>query len=423
MAKLFILRLEPAAPVVAPPDLPVAEAELRWAALESRGAAPLFGRGDASDAMRAALGARVVVLVPGSEVLLAGAEVPSRNPRKLMQALPYALEDRLSEDVEDLHFAISARHESGPLPVAIVARRQMDAWLARLRDAGITPQAMIPDLTLADCPAGAWRLLLDGREAWLVTGPQQGQAMEREQTAMMLDLALTEADEAKPALLHVVRAAGVDAEDAALDEVLARHAVETRHERLPSGLFESLVRDFDERRGIDLLQGPYGRRERLEQLWRPWLPAAALLLVWLLVQGAIEIVRIEGLKNESLALDRQMESLYLEAFPGSRVVDPRTQMQHGLAELRAATGGGGGDFQRVLAATGPVLGATSGLHIQALRYRPGQLDVDLEVKDLQTLDLLKQRLAQGSGWEVDIQSASARGDKVESRLLIRRPGA
>ena len=58
--------------------------------------------------MRAA-GRRVCVLVPGTDVLLAEPEFPVKAGAKLQQVVPYALEEQLAEDIDDLHFAIGKR--------------------------------------------------------------------------------------------------------------------------------------------------------------------------------------------------------------------------------------------------------------------------------------------------------------------------
>ena len=76
---------------------------------------------------------KVIVLVPATDVLTTSVHVPIRSGAKLRAALPFALEESLADDVEDLHFAAGTPRESGRLPVAIVARDKMDAWLDRRR--------------------------------------------------------------------------------------------------------------------------------------------------------------------------------------------------------------------------------------------------------------------------------------------------
>ena len=60
-------------------------------------------------------------------------------------ALPFALEEQVADEIENLHFAPGARRPGGDLPVVVVAHDRMSAWLDRLRDAGIRPARLVPE--------------------------------------------------------------------------------------------------------------------------------------------------------------------------------------------------------------------------------------------------------------------------------------
>ena len=79
-------------------------------------------------------GRRVVAFVPATLVRLATVKVPARQPAKVLQAVPYALEDQVAEDVESLHFAVGTRLEDGSHPVAILARARNVARQRHRRD-------------------------------------------------------------------------------------------------------------------------------------------------------------------------------------------------------------------------------------------------------------------------------------------------
>ena len=83
-----------------------------WLVVDARGAAvgPPQG-GPLSLAAPRAAGRHVVVLVPGTEVLLAQPELPpAKAGARLQQLVAYALEEQLAEDIDELHFAIGRRH-------------------------------------------------------------------------------------------------------------------------------------------------------------------------------------------------------------------------------------------------------------------------------------------------------------------------
>src|SRR3977135_529394 len=63
-----------------------------------------------------AVGRRICVLVPGTDVLLTEPEVPMKAGTKLHQVVPFALEEQLADDIDDLHFAIGNEQGAVILP-------------------------------------------------------------------------------------------------------------------------------------------------------------------------------------------------------------------------------------------------------------------------------------------------------------------
>ena len=64
---------------------------------------------------------RATVLVPGADILLAEPVLPLKSSAKLAQVVPFALEEQLAADVEDLHFAVGKRDSRPGTPVAVVS--------------------------------------------------------------------------------------------------------------------------------------------------------------------------------------------------------------------------------------------------------------------------------------------------------------
>jgi general secretion pathway protein L len=111
--------------------------------------------GDLAAAAAEANGLRVVVLVPGIDCLLTQATIPGRNRQKLLRAVPYALEEQLIEDVENLHFSLGPALPGGGYPVVVIATRRMDAILGACRSAGLDVYQVIPDILAVPCAGDA----------------------------------------------------------------------------------------------------------------------------------------------------------------------------------------------------------------------------------------------------------------------------
>lgn len=370
------------------------------------------------DLSRQCAGCRVVVLVPGEDVTLARAVVPARNRQRILAALPYVLEDRLIPDVETLHFAPGMRESGGALCAAVVERARMDQWLEQLHAAGIVPEMLVADTLTLPFEAGSWTALDKGDISLVRTAAQGGFALDSANFALLLPLSVEEAGDQRPDRVVLY-------DDAhKLDVEFPKDSgVHVEWRAVSGSKLALMVRHFSEQAAINLLQGDYSRREQLGRVWRPWIPAALLLAVLLLVNAGMTVADYITLSRENAALEQEIEALYLDAFPDARrVVNPRAQMEQGLAALRGGGGGTGGGFLALMSDAAGPLKQVDNLILQRVNYHDGKLDLALVIGDLQALDRLKQQLIEAAGMEVDIQSASALNDRVEARLQLAKKG-
>jgi general secretion pathway protein L len=390
---------------------------LSWLAMDDAGEPQgAVAHGRMQEALMLVPGRQVIVLTPASDVLLARAVVPNVGRQRLAQAIPYALEDQLGSEVEDLHFALG-RQADQAISVAVVARGKMDAWLEYLRGAGFQPDLLVPAVLALPYEEGTWTVLREAGGAICRSGVQAGFAADHDNLETLLSLAIAEAGDAAPARLRIIETPGAPALHAeAWSQTLG---VAVSHEVSPEDALAVQARNYHEDLAINLLQGDYSRREQLEKLWRPWKPAAALLALWLVVYVGMTVSEVISLSRQAPKLQKQIEQAYLQAFPdASKVVNPKVQMQRRLDALRGNKGAGDG-FLELLAQAGGPLKDTPNLELRNITFKEGQLNLDLRIQDLQVLDQLKQRLAAQSKMEVEIQSASSRDNKVESRLQLR----
>ena len=80
-------------------------------------------QGSLADAATQAHGRRLTAFVPGEQVSLFLADIPSRSLQKVQQAVPFLLEDKLAEDADVLHFAAGLRDTGGHLVARSEERR------------------------------------------------------------------------------------------------------------------------------------------------------------------------------------------------------------------------------------------------------------------------------------------------------------
>ncbi len=371
--------------------------------------------GELREAALRAQGARVVVLAPATPMLTCLASLPPTPASRMRQALPYALEDQFAEEVEQLHFSMGKRDSEGKLPVVALERQLMDRWQVLFAESELRPHVLLNEALTLPWTEGEWSLLLQDEEALLRTGAAQGYSIPMDQLAAWLSVAVQD-QTGLPSQLRVYDSRAT-AEVSGWQEGIA--GLEITCEKIDSPL--SLLARSDLAGAINLLQGDYSRKEQLGRLWRPWRATAVLLGLWLLLQGGMAIGNYFSLSAREEQLYADIERVYRETFPEARnVVNPRVQMERQLAALQG--GANGGAFVALMAVSGPVLSEVEGLELRNLRYRQDELELELELKDLASLDRLREALEQQS-LAVDIRGATTRENKVESRIALREVGA
>lgn len=371
------------------PDGPVATGSLADAALVQRPA---------------------IVLAPTADVALLQAQIPPLSRQRAIRAVPYALEDQLAEDIDDLHFCLGQRSGRGELAVAVVAKAQMEQWLNAFADAGLEVEQLYPELLAIPYEAGAWTLLLEGSDFLLRTGPQSGFGGDIDNLPILLPAALAEAESDPPLKLLVYSNTSVP------ELGIASLPIEQRELGDTISLLATNIRD---RHLIGLRSGPYARRRGWSVQWQRWRVAAILLGAWVLADTGSALLQQWQLSRELAAVETAMAQTYRQAFPDGGQLNrynPRQQMESRLAALRR--GGSDSGFLRLLQTAGPLLAADPDLQIVALTYRNNGLDLEISARNLQGIDQLKQRLSAEPELGVEVVSARAEGDRAQGKLRL-----
>lgn len=389
--------------------LPGEPGHARWSTLDREGQVEERGH-DALDALAArAHGRRVLALVPTEEVLLTRVTIPTRNRQKLLQAIPFALEDQVVSDVDTLHFAAGTPDAHGGCAVAVISHDRMRDWTGALARAGITPSRMTADALALPEQADAWTALIEGERCVVRTGADTGFAGETENLPVLLEAALADSALAHPRRLVVFG-------EPPPDGMALPLAVEHADQPLDAALAQRADRGaLDLRQGAHTAAAPGGGR------WRPWLPAAALLIALLVLDTGRVLLDRWQLQRELADLNTRVEAAFHDVFPdASRVVAPRARMETRLEQLRGGEIPGDGDLLDTLLAIGPHLNAADGLHLGGLNWRGDTLELDVNADSLQQLDRLKQTLDDEDGFSAEIRQASSEDDAVQGRLIVRR---
>ena len=356
----------------------------------------------------------VVVLVPTAQVAWLSRAVPGRRPAQIRRALPFAVEEFLTQDVETMHLAHGPIIRGRPVRCALLDRQLITDWLTCLRDFGLRPGHMVPDGALLPCDEGAASVLFDDGAA-LVKTPEHIASVEASSLPDIMESIRSSFDEAdEPVRLELIGndIAGIRADDSGF--------------RIHRTRFDGPVLDFLASRWeancpeINLLQGPFAPERRARASAGRWRGVSALAAVWLIVTLAWLLAEGYVANQRADALEAESKDLYRSIYPNDR------RIPNAFAQMRVKLRGsdaGEGAFHLLLGqlAAG-TLRADAEINVRSITFNDAreELTSELWLPGYAQIDGLKRGLEE-RGLAVDISSAEERDNIVRARLRIRVP--
>lgn len=318
--------------------------------------------------------------------------LPTQKSRWLRQALPYAVEELLAEDVEQLHLALGEQLADGRHRVIAIRRDLLAGWLRQLSGCGLLVAAIYCDADLLP-RTGRQVVLLENR------GLLGGACEER--------LAFTL--QQWPALAPIC------------EELSAVHGVDNEP---PCGFepYQSIADPYrllqrGQAAAVNLAQG-----DLLVETTRPSQVISrvvvSLLCLGLFLQLGITVAQGWYLQRQADYFSESSRALYKTLFPEDvRLVNIRAQFDEHLSQSNSAQQG---RFFELLKPLSEVLQSMpSHLGVTQLNFDEGSGALALQVvaTDFAQLELLRQKLS-ATGLAVQVGSASREGDGVTARVVL-----
>lgn len=302
---------------------------------------------------------RTVVLVPAEDVLLTHATLPKLSPQKLQQALPFALEEQLLDDVENLHFAIGPYQANDLWPVAITTKEKMTAWLSALTSIGISPSVLIPLTFALPYTEDSWNIFSHDNISTVRTGEYTGFACDTKNLDTLIEL-----NSAQPVY--------IDLSSQQLIEIAPQ-------------LTKSVP--------INLLQGSYRAKQTATQTKKIWQLAGIVTAAWIALMFLNPLISFFILHKQTNQIETAISTIYKKNFPqATAVVAPRERMQEKLKTAFASTNKD--NFLALLSLLSKSLVDLKSIQLKHLEFREKQLTLEVATDSFDNLDKLTNALTQ-----------------------------
>jgi general secretion pathway protein L len=342
---------------------------------------------------------RTIVVLPSSLFNIHRVTLPWISEKKARAAIPFALEDKLAQNVNLLHFAFDRGHYSnGQYLVAVGEKLQLAQLLAELDGNAIEFDLLTLDWFALHAQEAALLpqyLLLHNDNFWGALAPDIAQFYFSKETAPELNFVIYSFIDSNPLLLEAMKKKGVT-------------------EKQPDVSFQWIAHRLQNNKAINLCQGEFEHGGNHVKTKRWVLATLLMILGWLTMMIGTHAWKLHQFNQDAAALDKQIATIYREFFPDAqKVISPRFRIAQLLKETQNISDSRFWILLNNLAQSF----RTGQMTIEQIRFQNPNLLVTLITTNFEELEALQSRL-QDAGIKVRQTQASTEKGKVVGILEL-----
>jgi len=389
--------------------------------------------GTLADVLPIANAHHVVVLLDSHCLHNNQLQLPTQNQQKMLRAVPYALEDFIAEDVEDLHFVITADKTHNRTAVTGIRKDTLQMIIDTLGEAGLTVDTIIPDALCMAADDTQWVILKYKDNCYFQHGRYSGNIFNTELIPYVLQQNLrhhtpekillfsnSEDDQAQLFTSNIQQIVTDNRQNSAAEETGDTQDIEIiplRYNNHPLVIFCGF---YKQALPLNLRRGVFKSRRKNSTYWPYWRLTAVLSVIWLLLHLGLTAFWYNRLKQQNTAMHIQIRQIYEKTFPAStRIVNLRAQTEQKLKTLRNSGKSEQGLLYLLSESFGILSHSDKNITLQSLDYRNNRMDVGLVSTNLQAIENLNKRLNNSPVINAQITSSSSEKNRVKGILRIQ----
>ncbi|MCK4709549.1 MAG: hypothetical protein KAU21_13100, partial [Gammaproteobacteria bacterium] len=356
----------------------------------------------------------IVCIISGELVNFSYLDIPAKNKQRALQAIPFALEEQLAEDIELIHFATS-KAENNIYPVAAIKHDLIQSILNSLKENGIQPDYLYPDILCLPEVEDSWSFFNYQNDVGINLKRDTIIHSDLDMLPIILQTILQQTDES---VLPETFEFWSNNEDELAELSIPENITLNRHQynSSPVSLFAA---NINHSKLVNLLQNSYQVNKQSSQWWKPWQAAAALIITVIVLELFSASLTLNRLETENNNLSREITKIYKKSFPASkRIVNARVQMENKLKQLRKSNGKETLSFTDILANAAPVLQQANTIVINDINYHNNKLEIQFTIDNLSSVETLKERLNKLQNIKAELLSASSESKQVNARIKL-----
>jgi len=358
--------------------------------------------------------AQVVMVLPGQDVISQRQTVDESNKRHMAKLLPYEMEDNIVDPVDDLYFHFGMP-QNDAVEVLYTREDNIQAAIEDLEAVGCDILKIIPDYLCMKAQENECVLVLDEGMLYARTSNLLGFAVEAEFAPLVMpSLASHLTDE------HTVKIITSDTQQAksiaALlpSEWLAEHKSDIQ---ALQGTFWDAIDHEHLGAKLNLRSGKFARQLPFKQWIDVWkLPAIVAGVAFAVSAGSVVLAN-KQLKDESVDVRKQIQTVYQSVVPGGRSRDPIKALENMVSK----TGNKNlpSNSMALINVVSSAMKSTPDIALTRMRYSGDkrELQVSVETPNFSDLESLRQAVV-SAGFNAELLRVTTQGDLQRANVKI-----
>lgn len=372
---------------------------------------------------------RLAGIIPAFDVTHCTARIPGRQKRVIHQALPYAVEEQIAQDIDSVHLALG-RQNNNEWQVAAIDRTTLEGHLEYLEGWGLPISGVYADAMLLPVDNQQWTILVESEQALIHAREGAWYAVPVEALSVFVDSLVHSLESETPPAIHInVTPLANERHRMALAALDQNPDALVTIEEMTIPPIELMARgaQADGPGVINLCQGRFAPADTGPSTLRRWRPVAAVAVIGIVLQLGLMMAEGYYYQQQADRFDQQALSIYRDLFPDDTRTHAGNLKRVLTGKLRAAEdGGSSGQFLTLLRHTGhqyQQLNNADSLHFDSIQFsaQRGELRVELRGESFSQLDTMRTGLSD-AGLGAQIGSVVNNDDGTRARLTITQGG-
>ncbi|MDF1655593.1 MAG: type II secretion system protein GspL [Coxiellaceae bacterium] len=350
---------------------------------------------------------QLFVLLPGQSVALLQADLPKMSAAELAEALPFAVEDQIADDVESIYFA-KGEATAEATTVAAMERADFLQLFQTLKKLGLNVTAILPDCLALHRKPGHWSIAFVEDAVLWRRDDQLGASFDIDQFELCWPMIVQGYGDKMPEAIDIIG----DGEKHGHIFDQGFSSMLTWHSSKPWLDAAELLKQP----AINLLQGKYRLHTRLSRIKKRWLQCGVIAVVCFLLVFGMNLGGYFYMHNQNQALVGEIQSAMAQAQLESKdPADARTLITERLGHFKSLQAQN--VLIEMLQLIGPILHKDPHWQAESMDYSKARLTITLQEQGQASVQGLITQIENAG---LKVQQLSSRGANNQVTLLIQR---